>query len=158
MTCSGPPSKLKFEILQFVKYFIGGSSPPPLPPIEFGQSSAQITKTCFLRGPVTIADRDDCATGMLALFGRLWQNLTFGGSAARKSQVRVFVAVLLEVIFDCLRIGDRLFLGSGRPRGPFQEVGGFAPHLLEGLPGPRGPPRPPKMADLRSIKNKKTSS
>ena len=34
-----------------------------------------------------------------------------------------------------------MFLRSGRPRGPgkpFQNVGGFAPHIFEGLPGPPG--------------------
>ncbi len=38
-----------------------------------------------------------------------------------------------------LRIGNRSFWGSGRPRGPnrpFQKVGGFAPHFLQGLPKP----------------------
>ena len=36
------------------------------------------------------------------------------------------------------------FLKSSRPRGPgktFQNVGGFAPHLFEGVPGPPGPAR-----------------
>ncbi len=58
-----------------------------------------------------------------------------------------FVAALWEVIFNCSRIGTRSFWGSGRPRGPrrpFQKVGGFAPHLFEGLPGPPGPSRPQK--------------
>jgi hypothetical protein len=35
-------------------------------------------------------------------------------------------------------------LRSGRPRGPgkaFKNVGGFAPHIMEGLPGPPGPAR-----------------
>jgi hypothetical protein len=38
-------------------------------------------------------------------------------------------------------------LRSGRPRGPgkaFQNVGGFAPHISEGLSGPPGPARLPK--------------
>ncbi len=55
------------------------------------------------------------------------------------------VAVLWEVIFIFFRIGNRSVWGSGRPRGPgrpFRWVGGFAPHLLEGSPGPPGPPRP----------------
>ncbi len=36
---------------------------------------------------------------------------------------------------------------SGRPRGPgkaLQNVGGFAPHIFEGFPGPAGPARPQK--------------
>ena len=36
------------------------------------------------------------------------------------------------------------FLRSGRPRGPgkaFKNVGGEAPHILEGFPGPPGPAR-----------------
>ncbi len=44
------------------------------------------------------------------------------------------------------RIFGVAFLKSGRPRGPgkaFQNVGGEAPHILEGLPGP-GPARPQK--------------
>ena len=39
------------------------------------------------------------------------------------------------------------FLRSGRPRGPrraFQNVGGDAPHIFEGLPGPPGLARPQK--------------
>jgi hypothetical protein len=39
----------------------------------------------------------------------------------------------------------RPFLRSGLPRGPrrpFQRVGGFAPCLLQGSPGPPGPGRP----------------
>ena len=39
------------------------------------------------------------------------------------------------------------FWGSGRPRAagkPLKKVGGFAPHLFEGLPGRPGPPRRPK--------------
>ncbi len=38
-------------------------------------------------------------------------------------------------------------LRSGRPRGPgkaLKKVGGFAPHILEGFPGPPGPARPQK--------------
>ncbi len=57
------------------------------------------------------------------------------------------LAVLWDQFLNFIRIGNRSFWGSGRPRGPrrpFQTVGGFAPHLLEGSPGPRGPPRPPK--------------
>ncbi len=39
------------------------------------------------------------------------------------------------------------FLRSGRPRGPgetLKKVGGFAPHIFEGCPGPPGPARPQK--------------
>ncbi len=39
------------------------------------------------------------------------------------------------------------FLRSCRPRGPgkaFKNVGGEAPHILQGLPGPPGPARPQK--------------
>jgi hypothetical protein len=53
----------------------------------------------------------------------------------------VSVVGLWEVIFICLRVENRPFGGSGRPGGPgrpFLWVGGFAPHLLEGSPGPRG--------------------
>jgi hypothetical protein len=52
-----------------------------------------------------------------------------------------------RVFFNCFRIRNRSFLGSGRPREPgrpFQKAGGFAPHLLEWSPGPPGSPRPPK--------------
>ncbi len=39
------------------------------------------------------------------------------------------------------------FLKSGRPRAPGKarkKVGGFAPQILAGRPGPRGPARPQK--------------
>ena len=42
---------------------------------------------------------------------------------------------------------NRRFSGSGRPREPgtpCQNVGGFAPHILEWFLGPPGPPRPRK--------------
>ena len=54
--------------------------------------------------------------------------------------------VLWEGFLNFIRVGNRLFWELGRPRGPrrpFQNVGGFAPHLLQAPPGPPGPPRPP---------------
>ncbi len=42
-------------------------------------------------------------------------------------------------IFDFWDLG-----GPGGPKQQFQKVGGFAPHLLERLLGPPGPPRPQK--------------
>ncbi len=51
---------------------------------------------------------------------------------------------LREGILNLLRAGNRSLWGSGRPRGPrrpFQKVGGFAPHILGGFPGPPGPAR-----------------
>ncbi len=56
-------------------------------------------------------------------------------------------AGLVNKFYYFLRIGDRPFVGSGWPRGPwrpFRKVGGEAPHLLQGSPGPPVPPRPPK--------------
>ena len=60
--------------------------------------------------------------------------------------------------YDFVRVGNRSFWGSGRPRGPrrpLQKVGGEAPHLLEGSPGPPGPPRPQKwqISDPSKIEN-----
>ena len=45
------------------------------------------------------------------------------------------------------------FLRSGRPRRPgkaLKNVGGFAPHMFEGLPGPPGPARPQKRTPKKS--------
>ncbi len=50
-------------------------------------------------------------------------------------------------VLNFLRIGNRPFWRSVRPRGPrrpLEKVGGEAPHRLEGSPGPPEPPRPPK--------------
>ncbi len=55
------------------------------------------------------------------------------------------VAILWEGILNLLRVGNRSFWGSGRPRRPFQKVGGFAPHLLEA--------QTPKMIDFRSLRS-----
>ncbi len=68
------------------------------------------------------------------------------GRESVPSFVPKYVAALREGLLFCSRIGHRLFWVSGRPRGtrgPFQKVGGEAPHLLEGPPGPLGPSRPP---------------
>ncbi len=49
-------------------------------------------------------------------------------------------------------LGDA-FLKSGRPRGPgkaLKIVGGEAPHILEGLPGPPGPARPQKRTQQKN--------
>ncbi len=52
--------------------------------------------------------------------------------------VPVVIAGYLKAVWPDL-LGA--FLKSGRPRGPgkaLKSVGGFAPHIFEGLPGPRG--------------------
>ncbi len=67
----------------------------------------------------------------------------------------LWVAIQLS---NFLRIGNRSFWESERPRGPprpFQKVGGFAPHLSEGFPGPPGAAQTSKMTDVQSLKPSK---
>ena len=71
----------------------------------------------------------------------------FRPCVARMHHKGPVVAVLWEGVFQFFKVGNRSFWGSGRPQGPRipgQKVGGFAPDLFEGFPGPPGPARPHK--------------
>ena len=68
------------------------------------------------------------------------------------------VAVLWEEIRNCLRVANRSFWGSGRPRvpwWPFRWAGVPRPHYFEKLSGPPGPadPRNNQFPTLKKLRD-----
>ncbi len=64
------------------------------------------------------------------------------------------VAVLFEGMLNSLRVINRSFRGSGRPRGPrrpFQNVGGLRPPPFARVSGAPGAAQTFKMTDFRSL-------
>ncbi len=79
---------------------------------------------------------------------RLWAAGASQNKAGGLGGCRTVAALWMAIRFQKVsRIGNRSFLGSGRPRGPgkpSKKVGGEAPHLWKGLRGTRGRPDPQK--------------
>jgi hypothetical protein len=109
---------------------------------------AEVGPKTLLNGSGSIffcGDQGSLARGPILRLFLGW--LHFGQRDYDRSAIAAAVAALWEGILNLLRVGHRSIWRSGRPRvprRPFQKVGGFSPHLLQGSPGSPGPPRPPK--------------
>ncbi len=116
----------------------------------------------FCRGPIEYRRHFGQDTGSI-------QASFYRGSSTLWGLYFARVAVAWEGSLNFSMVRNRSFWGSGRPRGPrrpFQNVGGFAPHLLEWSPGPMGahlpsggPPfttAPCRRADPSTGKTRKT--
>jgi len=131
-----------------------GRPGPPRPPKSTisGRSKNHKKRRCSTGGapaPRSAVQHRVARPGLVAgrARARVGRGSGKAGDEVHNRPCQLNVAAPWEEISNFLRVGDRSFWGSGRPRGPrwpFRWARGPRPHLFEGSPGPPGPPRLPK--------------